>query len=172
MIKRVLLASLALTLCLAVASPSQASTVVSGDFYFAPHPTGAAGTVKSITAAFTDGFGSISDVSVTLVGSSVPAGLSNPITFTSTSDSITISFASPGYKSAMFDFSFDTTASYTDASNGTAAVSVKMYSGSSTRGIEITSISIPEPTSVALMGIGFSGLIAFRRWFPKKSRVG
>ena len=163
MIKRILLAASAAVLCLAVATPSQAATVVSGDFYFGTNTSTA--EVKSITASFT-GFATISDVTVTLDGASRPAGA--PATFTQSGDSIILTFASPGYKQAKFDFTFETSASYADASNGTASVSVTTYSGSATRGIEITNISVPEPTSVALLGIGLSGLIAFRRRFSKK----
>jgi hypothetical protein len=170
MIKRTFLFSAALLAVLAVATPSHATSHVTATSNF------------SIPGATTDeldvtfgGAGTITNLTVTLSGVSTPSGLTfPPATYSAVGDVVKILFMG-GYSNAVFNYSFDATGSITDIAGGTVSASLGTITGTASslsKGAQILTVSsVPEPSSIALLGIGLSGFIAFRRRFSKKLPV-
>jgi len=151
-----LLASLMLT------TPSQAgSTLVTTDVTFSVSPAGATASDFEITYGAGTAPGP-----VTILAATTVTGIAFPPS-TIVGDTIHIDFTPAS--SGILDFTFLTALAppitYTKASltgvaagdKGTLTVSVSPGGG------------VPEPTSLALLGIGITGFFAFRRFFKRTS---
>ena len=161
MIKRMLLLSAAMVLSLAFATPSRADFVYSltGNFSI----TG--GTATDVEMLLTPTNASITAGSLT---GSLPAGATSTSTF--------ISFFGTTYPAIQLDFSPTASGSYVANFTSPDVVHLQSYfltgltNAVTASGINVvlTVASVPEPSSIALLGIGLSGFIAFRRRFGRK----
>jgi len=147
---------------LAFAAPSQAGTIVTTNLSFpalTPEPT-------SVVIDYA-GAGVISNPAIL---SSVPIGstvaISNP-------DQVTVTFTGTITTGEAVAFTF---ASTTPFGNGTppdiTISSVTAHPGGPTAPTILASVSfsaVPEPASIALLGIGMTGFLAFRRLFKRTS---
>jgi len=155
MMKRSLFLSLAagLLASLAIATPSQAGTVL----YDASFDL-SAGTASSITVTY----------GTTVTGYSVASSTDL------TGVSYTIINAGP-----IHELYISFTAAAHGYINGFDIESATTYTGSSVDGLvnagtltqKITPLAVPEPASMALLGIGMTGFLAFRRFFKRTSAV-
>ncbi len=149
---------------LAFAAPSQAGTIVTTNLSFpviSPEPT-------SVVIDYA-GAGTISDP---VLLSSVPVGSTVSI---SAPDQVTVTFTGAITTGEAVAFTF---ASTTPFGNGTppdiTISSATAQPGGQTPPTILASVSfsasaIPEPTSIALLGIGMTGFLAFRRLFKRTS---
>jgi PEP-CTERM motif len=150
---------------LAFAAPSQAGTIVTTTLEFVG-PLSPAAT--SITFDYTLSAGSISDLGG--LASSAPG-----TTFGgSTANSVTLDF-SPGVTNlAIAKFTFvDNAVAFADAPTSITLTSVTAAPGGQTittsAALAFFPSVVPEPTSIALLGIGMTGFLAFRRLFKRTS---
>jgi hypothetical protein len=161
MTKRFFLA-LALTgvLGFAFASPAQAS-IVTVDTGFVV----VGGTATDLEITFTLTGGSVGPITPIAAG-----GLSG-LTYGTVGDTVTLTFAAsagttPAFTALPVEFSFTTDATAVTI----ATVSVTGSTGSAAFGGGRVAIgTVPEPASLALLGIGMTGFLAFRRYFKKTS---
>jgi PEP-CTERM motif len=145
---------------LAFATPSWAGSVVTTDFSFSQVPA----TVTDVTITYTAPVAPISDF--TTVSSNI-----GTLTPSASVDTVTISFGAASGGTA--DFTFKTAAAYPVSlvSIAVSGLSGTPVSGSVAAVVTSTASVIPEPTSMALLGIGMTGFLAFRRFFKRASVV-
>jgi hypothetical protein len=159
MIKRMMLLSAAVVLSLAFATPGRADTMYTA------------------TGSFTITGGTASDVEISVLSSPSPATLTY-VSLTGNlpggsavvpivNNLIVIDFSPASSGNFAITFSSNETlglGSYylSDLTNGVTAQSLN---------VSLTTSSVPEPSSIALLGIGLSGFIAFRRRFSRKLPV-
>jgi len=137
----------------AFATPSQAgSTLVTTAFSFSEIPA----TVTDVTITYTNTVAPITDF--TTLSSNIGA-----LTESASGDTVTISFAAISGGTASFSF-------LTDAANPVGLVSIAVsglvgtpVNPSISAVVTSTAGTVPEPTSMALLGIGMAGFLAFRR---------
>jgi len=141
---------------IAFASPSQAaSTLVTTNVVFAL-PSGGTGTFSDISVTYSPGVDAISML-MKSGGSIVPITLME-----TAANTVHATFAATAGGSLSFTFE-----------TGTAPPIIASgfsFSGSAsgiTDTVTITTGSVPEPASLALLGIGMTGFLAFRRFFKK-----
>jgi len=149
-----LLASLAFT------APSQAGSVVTTGLLFTNLSPAASTIVINYAGA-----GTITNVQPEL---SVPIGATEALTLP---NQITVTFASPASGPQAVAFTFDSTTPYAIAPSV-----ISVSNATATPGFQsiVTHLSfnqavVPEPASFALLGIGMTGLLAFRRLFKRTS---
>jgi hypothetical protein len=156
MIKRMFLLSAALMLSLMFSTASHAGSIY-------------------VDATFSAVGGTATDVEIAL---NPPAG--DTLTYVSTtSPNLTITSAT--YAAGELTVNFDTASAgsfqvllsgSTDGIVGLGNYGLTGTVGTITSsGLNVSVSSVPEPSSIALLGIGVSGFIAFRRRFSKKSPV-
>jgi PEP-CTERM motif len=158
MTKRSLFLAVAATVVfsMAFASPSHAGTEVLTTINL----QGIAPNTITDIDVFYDGIGTISSPTVT--GGTL-AGTSS---LTPGTSEVTVTFSSP-VSTGTVDFTFLTSLT------GSLQLDHYSYSGASGTITTLSSIvsvsAVPEPTSVALLGIGMTGFLAFRRLFKRPS---
>jgi hypothetical protein len=140
----------------AFATPSQAGTEYVLKAQFDLTPAGSTAT----------------DITVTLTGA-VPLGMA-PYTTTGgatasgAGDVITLTFAATGAGSYVTDF-MGNSGLLISAITSPALSGVVPATGVTGTGLNVTISSVPEPSSMALLGIGMTGFLAFRRLFKRTS---
>jgi PEP-CTERM motif len=149
MTKRSLFLSVAagLLASMVFASPSHAGSEFLATF------TVTAGTADEIDITYS------STITGITLGATNLSGLAD--TFTGNSATLTFSSASTGY--LYFTVS---PSGFTDSSD--LVINSKSNGGYK---FEVTPFSVPEPGSMALLGIGMTGFLAFRRLFKRNSVV-
>lgn len=130
---------------LAFASPSQAGTT-------------------SLAATFTVTGGTADDIELLYTA---------PVTAVTVSSTDLALAAPPYFSGSTVTFNFSpATSGYVDfsvTSSGTlsAYFLTGLTPGVSASGINVATVSVPEPASIALLGIGMTGFLAFRRLFKR-----
>jgi hypothetical protein len=159
MTKRLLMAmALAMFASLALAAPSHAGSILTDATLVAS--SGASDQVNDLTVTY--------NVPITSGSIFVLPSTTVSVTGTTyTSNSVTITFTSVSAPPTQeLDFTLGT------ASGGPYSAIASEWSGSYTRilaSVFVGNASVPEPTSIALLGIGMTGFLAFRRFFKKAS---
>jgi len=166
MIKRMLLLSAALMLSLAFATPSHAGsmTYVLAVNFTILAPSGATATDNEITLNYV---GAAPTIAVTgFSGPGLPAGSS--ATIMPLPNVVDVSFGAPISTSGGFYY-------VTITSTEALGLGSFSFSGQSAlitnQSVQDTLTAVPEPSSFALLGIGLSGLIAFRRRFSRAKKL-
>jgi hypothetical protein len=119
------------------------------------------GTATDFEVTYTpDVTGTASNVTV-----ASPGGLSG-VTASISGDTLTVDFTAANKTTSDIIVTFDTTLA---PPINFATFSVTGVSGGATGtgSVSVTSGVVPEPTSVALLGIGLSGFLACRRFFKR-----
>jgi hypothetical protein len=157
---------------LASATPSQAGTLlVTTTVNF--------GTLAPSTSTlmvidiFYNGVSSISSLNSNLLGGFDIPPIPGPITIAPATvkamgtDEVVITFSAPvTYVAGSFTF-----ATPMPMHGSPALMSYSTPPTSKTVGIGVTSAPVPEPSSMALLGIGMTSFLAFRRLFKRNSAV-
>jgi hypothetical protein len=179
-----LIPALALLASLAFATPGQAGTVVTTTIDFGTLIPASTVPVETIDITFA-GTGSISKLSPSFVGGGLlynstldsftpatallklVAGTTNEVSLTFASNVTYISgyfqfTSSTPYSSAAADISIAKVTSQAGGVNGGG-------SGMLTTGVSFGAASVPEPSSMALLGIAMTSFLAFRRYFKRSA---
>lgn len=145
-----LLASLALT------APSQAGSVlVTTEVSFSVTPS--TGTASDIEITYS----SAASSPITILPTTTVTGITSSVS----GDVVTINFTK--VNAGEIDFTF----TGSDPGVSLAGANLTGVSGGAkgtiTAGVTATSTTIPEPASIALLGIGMTGFLAIRRFFKR-----
>lgn len=131
-----------------------------------------AGSTVVTTLSYTKASPGLTDIVITYSTGGGTLSLSpNPTvipgigTVTLTGDVIDIHF-SPSNAGPFGPYTFDMSDTSSAAVTGTATFSP---SGTNLTAFSLNISSVPEPASIALLGIGMTGFLAFRRFFKKTS---
>jgi hypothetical protein len=156
-----LLASLAFTM------PSRAGTLVTTNVNFGSLIPPSTPSLSSVVMTYTDA-GTISNLSTFEDAAFFWNGttfipVAGSVALTS-ADQVTLSFSSP-VTFFTGHYTFDSTVPLANSGQITVASSVPLANGTPTLSFN----SIPEPTSMALLGIGMTSFLAFRRFFKRRS---
>lgn len=156
----------------AFTAPSQAGSIVTTTAYFKLIPPGA--TTSEVDFFYQDsGGGALSSISgITLVNSGSLAGL--VFTPVGTSE-IKVTFAAANHTDGTIgppptpglEFTFTTGNAYTNVF--LEHMDLVLTPGTSAAQSVSVSAAVPEPASLALLGIGMAGFLAFRRLVKKNS---
>jgi hypothetical protein len=149
---------------LALATPSQAgSTLVTTDLTWSI--TGKhSPTATDLSIEYT----AVDPISkLTLVSETTNSGATVTLTEPH-ANTIDINFSKPT-SSGMFVFTFDTSAAAGTVGAVFGPMSGVAHTPVSGQNVVLHVSSVPEPASLALLGIGMTGFLAFRRFFKKTS---
>jgi hypothetical protein len=171
-----LIAALGLLASSAFVTPSQAGmvTVQVSDSFSATN-VAIADTISSITLTFT-GLNGLTDLTMTGNGITNTPAIVTPTT-TTTSTSVTLHY-SPSVFTASASITFDTLVPSGEVSNLSSDIKVTgtyvTVNGTTTLVVPPPSFSVaavPEPSSMALLGIGMTSFLAFRRLFKRGTPI-
>jgi len=143
----------------AFATPSQAGSItVTTDVTFSL-PEGDTGTFTDVDVTYKPSVDPISKL--TLVSSS---GITGPVALSESANTVTATFAATTGGTVSW--------SYVTSTSPPIGFSSFGFSGTATGAtdtVNITSVNnmIPEPASIALLGIGMTGFLAIRRFFKR-----
>jgi hypothetical protein len=151
--------AMALFASLAFSAPSKAGTYVTTVTAFLPSKP-----ADDLEVTFTGTNGSISNIQV--LGTGAPVGAMNVIMGGNT---VEIDFSSPLPTNSGLYFSFDSTSAPTGITN--AVWTFKSGAPVKAPAVGFTTAAVPEPASMALLGIGMAGFLSFRRFFKRKAIV-
>jgi hypothetical protein len=145
---------------LAFAAPSQAGTIVTTTLDF----SGLSPAATSVVIDYA-GAGVISDVAPIFA---IPTGATETI---SAADQVTVTFASSTAGPEAVAFTFASTTPFGNGTQPAITLTSATASGGQTVGttLSFSQSAIPEPASIALLGIGMTGFLAFRRLFKRTS---
>jgi hypothetical protein len=148
---------------LAFAAPSQAGSVVTTTLTFTVTPSTASASDLEVTYS-PDVSGTTSNVLVAANG-----GLSSPAASIS-GDTLTVNFTPAAATTSNLIITFDTTLN-DPITFGSFNITGVKSGATATGSISVTAVpqTIPEPTTIAMLGIGMTGLLAFRRLFKRTS---
>jgi hypothetical protein len=129
-----------------------------------------AGSVITTTVNFATASPGLTEIDLTYSGVGTLSGLT-PTTFTGgtatlTGDVVALKFTTPDTGPFAFTFTMQDSTSTPASLTPTFTPSNSSLSGF---GFSISQGSVPEPATLALLGIGMTGLLAFRRFFKKTS---
>jgi hypothetical protein len=166
-----LIAALGLIASLAFGTPSQAGSTVTLNSTLEPIPSG----VTSITALDITLTGTVPIVSgsldlVTPSPSLTGATIGSTVVGGNTEITITIPSAVSGAYIGVFGQAFTNVKFVTSDSSVTVTSTDWVTNAGTKSGSTSVSLSaVPEPASMALLGIGMAGFFAFRRFFNKRN---
>jgi hypothetical protein len=173
MVKRSLFLAAGLLAILALAGPSQAaSTRVTVDAQLGPPIPAGVTTITELDVTFTPAASPFTGLHLTspppVGGSSISSSGNTVKMMVSPSASATYLLAGQGFA----DFQFTVPVNFVTAQADDKVVSViwKTNAGSKVGTAEVSFFSVPEPTSLALLGIGMVGFFALG-WFFKRPAV-
>jgi hypothetical protein len=149
---------------LAFTAPCQATTtLVTTNMSFTVSP--GTGTATDVEVTYTpDVTGTTSNVTVVSAG-----GLSG-VTASISGDTLTVDFTAANKTTSDLVISFDTTLS---PPLNFASFNITGVSGGATAtgtiGVSSGPATVPEPTTISMLGVGMAGFFAYRKWFRKKA---
>jgi hypothetical protein len=164
MMKRLMFLAAGVIASLAITTASHASTITTGVIIT---PNGTGGTAGDVEITYTGGTlsGVAFDVSGTLAGVAT-------ITLNGAGDEVTVVFA-PATTGGTLVFDFTVASGTPDATKfaltDTVGSTLLHPIGLSVGSI-VTNV-VPEPSSMALLGIGLTSFVAFRRFFKRSAVV-
>jgi len=139
----------------AFATPSQANTVVTT----ASFSVNSGGTASDIEITYTPGVDPIGTPVVISTGGLSGLTFSEPV-----ANEIEVSFTAKGATTGDLVFTFTTG---TPGPITFSSASLTGVSSGATGTLTVAVASVPEPTSIALLGIGMTGFLALRRLFKR-----
>jgi hypothetical protein len=143
---------------LAFAAPSHAgSTLITTDVTFS---VSGGGTANDVSVIYSPSIDPISGLVITKTG-----GLSG-LSISEAGSTVTVNFTAATATTSTLEWTYSTGTVPTSFSPGLSGVP----SGSvGTVSASVTPLGVPEPSSIALLGIGLTGFLAFRRLLRRTS---
>jgi len=160
-----LAAGLLASLALATSSRAGAVTLVTTDGSFNVSP---GHTTDGITFTYTEGLPVDPSALNSLAGTTVtPLGWSENVAL----QQLTISFTA--VTAGVLNFSFTSDDSHVNdigAATSPMLLGITPFRGNhvANANFSVAAVSVPEPTSMGLLGIGIGGFFSYRRWFGSK----
>jgi len=157
--------AMALFASLALSAPSQAGYVTTVSAL-----NGGPQAADDLEVIFANTGGPVSNIKVTVSGA--PVGSADPISSTS-GWGVEINFSSPLAVGSGVAFTFDSTSAPTGiiSAEWTYKTTPPSSAPAPLTSIIGTTATVPEPASMALLGIGMAGFLSFRRFFKRKAVV-
>jgi hypothetical protein len=138
----------------AFATPSQAgSTLITTDVTFS---VSGAGTATDVSVTYVPGVDPIGALTLVTTGGLTETG------FSESANTVTYSFTAATATTSTIEWTFTTATPPSTANAGLSGVT-SGDTGTVSFSVTASTPAVPEPTSMALLGIGMAGFLAFRR---------